>query len=116
MSPTVSPRIATSHGYMPTDQRIAQAADVWAFRAWNTGMKQQNADRRRVEVTMNAVGPLIPYLIPILVLQLGLVIFALYDLSRRERVNGPKWVWALVILLGQLVGPILYFTIGRRDE
>ncbi len=30
----------TSHGYMPTDKRIAQAADVWAFTAWNTGMKR----------------------------------------------------------------------------
>ncbi|HKV52456.1 MAG TPA: prolyl oligopeptidase family serine peptidase [Gemmatimonadaceae bacterium] len=29
----------TSHGYMPTDKRIAQLADVWAFTAWNTGMK-----------------------------------------------------------------------------
>ena len=28
----------TSHGYMPTNKRIAQAADVWAFTAWNTGM------------------------------------------------------------------------------
>ena len=31
----------TSHGYMPTDKRIAQAADVWAFTAWNTGMRSQ---------------------------------------------------------------------------
>jgi prolyl oligopeptidase len=30
----------TSHGYMPTDKRIAQAADVWAFTAWNTGMRK----------------------------------------------------------------------------
>ena len=30
----------TSHGYMPTDKRIIQTADVWAFTAWNTGMKQ----------------------------------------------------------------------------
>ena len=29
----------TSHGYMPTDKRIAQAADVWAFTAQGTGMK-----------------------------------------------------------------------------
>ena len=28
----------TSHGYMPTDKRIAQTADVWAFMAWNLGM------------------------------------------------------------------------------
>ncbi len=30
----------TSHGYMPTDKSIAQTADVWAFTAWNTGMRQ----------------------------------------------------------------------------
>ncbi|MBX6333057.1 MAG: S9 family peptidase [Gemmatimonadaceae bacterium] len=29
----------TSHGYMPTDKRIAQLADVWAFTAWNVGMR-----------------------------------------------------------------------------
>ncbi len=29
----------TSHGYMPTDKRIAQLADVWAFTGWNTGMR-----------------------------------------------------------------------------
>jgi len=28
----------TSHGYMPTDKRIAQTADVWAFMAWNLGI------------------------------------------------------------------------------
>lgn len=69
----------------------------------------------RVEVTMDTVRLLIPYLIPILVLELGLVIFALLDLSRRERVNGPKWMWVVIVLLAQLVGPILYFTVGRRD-
>ena len=29
----------TSHGYMPTNKRIAQAADIWAFTAWNTGIR-----------------------------------------------------------------------------
>jgi prolyl oligopeptidase len=33
----------TSHGYMPTDKRIAQAADVWAFTGWNTGMRPKAA-------------------------------------------------------------------------
>ncbi len=65
---------------------------------------------------METVRPLIPYLIPILVLELGLAIFALRDLSRRESLNGPKWMWVVVVLLVQLVGPILYFTIGRRDQ
>ena len=69
-----------------------------------------------VAVTMDTIRPLIPYLIPIIILELGLVIFALLDLSRRERVNGPKWMWLVIILLAQLVGPILYFTVGRRDS
>ena len=28
-----------SHGYLPTDKRIAELADLWAFAAQNTGMK-----------------------------------------------------------------------------
>ena len=54
-------------------------------------------------------------LIPLVLLQLGLAIFALVDLSKRERVKGPKWVWVLVILLGELIGPIVYFLIGREE-
>ena len=65
---------------------------------------------------METLRPMIPYLIPVLLLQLGLMIFALVDLSRRDRVNGPKWVWALVIILVQLIGPIIYFVAGRKDE
>lgn len=30
----------TSHGYMPTDKRIAQTADVWAFEAHNLGVNE----------------------------------------------------------------------------
>ena len=31
---------ATSHTYMPTDKRIAQTADVWAFEAFNLGLRK----------------------------------------------------------------------------
>lgn len=30
----------TSHGYMPTDKRIAQTADIWAFQAYNLGIQR----------------------------------------------------------------------------
>jgi len=30
----------TSHVYMPTDKEISQTADVWAFEAWNLGIKK----------------------------------------------------------------------------
>ena len=65
---------------------------------------------------MDTLGPILPYLIPIILLEIGLMAFALRDLSRRERVHGPKWAWALVIVLIQLIGPIVYFVAGRSDE
>jgi prolyl oligopeptidase len=33
----------TSHNYMPTDKRIAQTADVWAFEAFNLGVTEPPA-------------------------------------------------------------------------
>jgi hypothetical protein len=64
---------------------------------------------------MEQITAVLPYLIPIIILQLGLMIFALVDLARRERTKGPKWVWALVIIFVNLIGPILYFVVGREE-
>jgi len=57
----------------------------------------------------------LPLLVPILLLQLGLMAFALVDLVRRERTKGPKWAWALVILFVNFIGPILYLVLGREE-
>ena len=64
---------------------------------------------------MDQIRELLPFLIPILILQLALMVFALVDLVRRERTKGPKWLWALIIVFVNLIGPILYFIIGRED-
>ena len=58
----------------------------------------------------------IPYLIPVLIIQLVLMISALVDLIRREHTRGPKWVWVLVILFVNYIGPIIYFVAGRKEE
>jgi drug/metabolite transporter (DMT)-like permease len=57
----------------------------------------------------------LPYIIPIVLLQLILMIVALVDLVRREKTRGPKWIWAIIIILGELLGPIVYFIIGREE-
>ena len=57
----------------------------------------------------------LPLLIPIFLIQLALIIFALTDLVRREQTRGPKWVWVLVILFINLIGPIVYFLLGRDE-
>lgn len=65
---------------------------------------------------METIRPMIPYLVPIVILEVALAVFALRDLSRRERTNGPKWLWVLIIVLIQIIGPLSYFVAGRRDE
>lgn len=65
---------------------------------------------------MDAIRPYIPFLVPILLLQLGLIVVALVDLARRRETNGPKWVWVLVILLINFIGPIAYFLVGRKES
>ncbi|WP_188207308.1 PLD nuclease N-terminal domain-containing protein [Alkalibacillus aidingensis] len=57
---------------------------------------------------------LIQLLLPIIILQFILIIIALIDLKRVEATRGPKWLWVLIIILGNLAGPIIYFIIGRR--
>ena len=52
---------------------------------------------------------------PLIVIQLILVIVALLDLRKQEETNGPKIVWLLVIILGNTIGPIIYFIFGRKD-
>ncbi len=64
---------------------------------------------------MDTLTELLPFLVPILLLQILLMIVAVIDLVRRERTRGPKWVWAVVILLVNIVGPVLYFLFGREE-
>lgn len=53
---------------------------------------------------------------PLLALQFGLQIIALVNLSKRNKVRfDNKWIWVLIIVFGNLLGPIAYF-IFRGDE
>ena len=58
----------------------------------------------------------LPLVIPLFIIQLGLVVIALWDLIKREETRGPKWIWVLVILFVNFIGPIIYLVIGREDE
>jgi hypothetical protein len=62
------------------------------------------------------LGKFLPLLIPILILQVGLQVFALIDLYRQPSVRGSKWLWVAIIILGEMIGPIVYFLVARREE
>ncbi|HET7027919.1 MAG TPA: PLD nuclease N-terminal domain-containing protein [Candidatus Limnocylindrales bacterium] len=61
---------------------------------------------------------IVALLAPIVILQLGLMIAALIDLDRSDRRvrGGSKIVWALIVVFLNLVGPILYFVVGREER
>ncbi|MDX9851741.1 MAG: PLD nuclease N-terminal domain-containing protein [Anaerolineaceae bacterium] len=59
---------------------------------------------------------LLPLLIPLFVIQLGLMIAALLDLIKREKTKGPKWMWIVIIVFVNMIGPIIYFVVGREEE
>lgn len=56
-------------------------------------------------------------LLPIALIELGLLVYALVDLLRPERrvLGGSKLVWGLVIVLVGTIGPLLYLIVGRRE-
>lgn len=53
---------------------------------------------------------------PILIIEFLLLVVAIVDLIRIEKTNGPKFLWALLILFVSIIGPILYFVVGRRSS
>ena len=65
-----------------------------------------------------ALSDVLPFLIPLIVLQLVLMAVGLYDLTRPERrVRGEsKLLWGIVIVLGQMIGPLVYFLFGREES
>jgi hypothetical protein len=66
-------------------------------------------------VQRTGLSPLIVAIIVVLgVVQITMQVYALFDLTRRETVEGgKKWVWAAAVLIGGLLGTIAYLAVGR---
>jgi hypothetical protein len=56
-------------------------------------------------------------LLPLALIEVGLLVYALVDLFRPDRrvLGDSKLAWALVILLISTIGPLVYLLVGRRD-
>ena len=57
---------------------------------------------------------LILALLPIILLQIALQIYALYDLWKNRGAYQNIWIWVIVILVMGLLGPLVYFILGRK--
>lgn len=52
--------------------------------------------------------------ITLIVLQLSLLTTAVIDLSKGKETTGPKWLWAVIVVIFNTIGPIIYFAFGRK--
>ena len=60
---------------------------------------------------------MLPFLIPLVIIEVALLAIALVDLIRRENVRGGnKAVWAVVIVIFNIIGPVVYLLFGRKEN
>jgi hypothetical protein len=71
-----------------------------------------------MDATSIDFAKLIPLLIPIILLQVGLQIAALVNLYHQpaSNIKGSKWLWVAIIILGEIIGPVVYFLLARRES
>ena len=60
---------------------------------------------------------MLPFLIPLAVIELALMVIALVDLFKRENMSSnTRLVWVFVIVIVSTIGPIIYLIFGRKDK
>lgn len=66
---------------------------------------------------MNEIMHYIGFLIPVFIMELVLMIVALVHILRHEHFKmGNKIIWIIVSVFIGIIGPILYFTLGRSED
>ena len=61
---------------------------------------------------------ILPLLIPLIIVQLGLLIYALWHINTHKTYKrGSRTLWNIVAIVGmEFIGPILYLVLGREEE
>jgi len=70
-----------------------------------------------VNIDFGSLGPTLLLVVPLVILELGLLVFGVVDLLREDRYvrGGSKAMWGVIIVFVNFIGPILYFFVGRLD-
>ncbi len=66
---------------------------------------------------MNEITEVLPFLIPLVVVEFGLLAYTLYHiLTHKTYKRGNRALWIVLAIVGmQFWGPILYFVLGKED-
>lgn len=58
----------------------------------------------------------VPLLFPLIFLDIILIVVGIFAWLKTDHTNGPRWLWLCIIIFITVIGPILFFTIGRRQN
>jgi hypothetical protein len=66
---------------------------------------------------LSSITPYIPFLIPVALVELGLLAAALVSILRHKTYKvGNRVLWVVLAVVFGIIGPILYFAVGRGEE
>jgi uncharacterized membrane protein len=71
---------------------------------------------QNIALIFSEISKLLLYLIPVILIQYGLMIFALVQIIKNEVNYLPKWGWILIVVLVNIIGSIVFLIIGRKKE
>lgn len=66
---------------------------------------------------MNNLNELLPFLIPLVLVQFALLGYTLHHiLTHKNYKRGNRAIWLVIAIVGiEFIGPILYFIFGKED-
>ncbi|MDR0326234.1 MAG: PLD nuclease N-terminal domain-containing protein [Oscillospiraceae bacterium] len=66
---------------------------------------------------METLMEMLPIILPLFIIQLILMVTALVHVLRHPNYRfGSRGIWMVVVIVLQIIGPVLYFAIGRGEE
>lgn len=67
--------------------------------------------------SLEALQEYLPVLLPFVIVELVLMVTALVHVLRHNTYRfGNKVMWAIIVVVFQIIGPVVYFVFGRGDE
>lgn len=69
------------------------------------------------EIDVDLLKEYLPFLIPLIIIQIGLATSALIHIFKHPNYRfGNRALWIIVVLFVNILGPVLYFILGRGDD
>ena len=66
---------------------------------------------------MPELNEVLPFLIPIVIAELILLVVTLRHIFTHEKYKrGTRLLWVIIAVCIQIIGPILYFVLGREES